>query len=581
MIKRIFLSCILLLSIQTVNGQIGIGTITPDGSSILDISSTERGFLFPRMTTIQRDAVINPAKGLTIYNLDEDCLQVNSGTTSSPDWSCVSSTPSSTVVNDCNIEGFEGVYVKDAPLEASNKFSVTIVNNSFNSVDIAFFTSDLVLSGVDGVSVNAVDPPSASIIAGDSQLVEYSLTGIPVSTGSLTGVWTKLSLNCTKVVDVVKGHAVFTLPQTAIVLSTNDNTPIVEDFQGVVDNLSNQLTVNIPYTSGKGTYEAYNGIYIPNNAGTDEGGDVNSFRLTYPAGTFASSGSITATIEVDDDGVFNAKKQGFGSQATIASLDFQVNGNSEGNINLDVIGGIGDRNYSDADHKFIYIPVTADDGEVWLNNNLGANYSNVNHPQFNPNLQAIAHNDHHAYGSLFQWGRYSDGHELITYSSSTVGAPVTTTTSAVHSPTTTPNNTTFYLGDDSPESQDHNWLDLGVYPNATEDGLWQGETDPNNPCPDGFRVPTETEMGALISAESITDYTTAASSNLAFSTPGGRAYSTGVLNNVGNNGYYWTSTPSHIVGTTNSKSYEFAAGGFINHESYSRADGFGVRCIKD
>lgn len=47
---------------------IGIGTATPNASAQLDISSTTKGFLPPRMTTAQRDATTTPAEGLMIYN---------------------------------------------------------------------------------------------------------------------------------------------------------------------------------------------------------------------------------------------------------------------------------------------------------------------------------------------------------------------------------------------------------------------------------------------------------------------------------------------------------------------------------
>lgn len=52
----------------TDSGIIGIGTITPHGTSILEVSSTNKGFLPPRMTEAQRNAISFPAEGLMIYN---------------------------------------------------------------------------------------------------------------------------------------------------------------------------------------------------------------------------------------------------------------------------------------------------------------------------------------------------------------------------------------------------------------------------------------------------------------------------------------------------------------------------------
>jgi len=47
---------------------VGIGTTAPAASALLDMSSTTRGFLPPRMTTAQRDAIAGPVAGLMVYN---------------------------------------------------------------------------------------------------------------------------------------------------------------------------------------------------------------------------------------------------------------------------------------------------------------------------------------------------------------------------------------------------------------------------------------------------------------------------------------------------------------------------------
>jgi hypothetical protein len=51
------LSVILLLSLTSVQAQVGIGTSTPDASAKLDVTSTNKGLLLPRMTGNQRDAI--------------------------------------------------------------------------------------------------------------------------------------------------------------------------------------------------------------------------------------------------------------------------------------------------------------------------------------------------------------------------------------------------------------------------------------------------------------------------------------------------------------------------------------------
>lgn len=59
-----------------MNGSLGIGTLTPDASAFLQISSTTKGVLFPQMTTTQINAISSPANGLLVYNttLNKLCI---------------------------------------------------------------------------------------------------------------------------------------------------------------------------------------------------------------------------------------------------------------------------------------------------------------------------------------------------------------------------------------------------------------------------------------------------------------------------------------------------------------------------
>ncbi len=54
-----------------IEGSVGIGTNAPDSSAILDLSATNKGVLVPRVTTVQRDSINNPANGLLVYDTDE------------------------------------------------------------------------------------------------------------------------------------------------------------------------------------------------------------------------------------------------------------------------------------------------------------------------------------------------------------------------------------------------------------------------------------------------------------------------------------------------------------------------------
>jgi len=74
-----FILLLLLLSSVISNAQVGIGTKTPHASALLDLSSTTKGFLPPRMTTGQQEALVDPAIGLTIFNTITGQLETNKG----------------------------------------------------------------------------------------------------------------------------------------------------------------------------------------------------------------------------------------------------------------------------------------------------------------------------------------------------------------------------------------------------------------------------------------------------------------------------------------------------------------------
>nr|WP_315246045.1 hypothetical protein [uncultured Flavobacterium sp.] len=65
----------ILLFAFSVNAQIGIGTVTPNASSVLDVTSTTQGMLTPRMTTAQRTAITSPANGLIVYDTDLNAFE--------------------------------------------------------------------------------------------------------------------------------------------------------------------------------------------------------------------------------------------------------------------------------------------------------------------------------------------------------------------------------------------------------------------------------------------------------------------------------------------------------------------------
>src|SRR4030095_2195510 len=85
--KRLLLSHVLLIvTYCSFSQSVGIGTTTPDASAALDITATNRGLLIPRMNLTSINAIINPARGLLVYDSAANQLMVNIGLPAVPNW---------------------------------------------------------------------------------------------------------------------------------------------------------------------------------------------------------------------------------------------------------------------------------------------------------------------------------------------------------------------------------------------------------------------------------------------------------------------------------------------------------------
>jgi len=79
-IKSILTSLLLLVAVTFTQAQVGVGTSSPHASAKLEVSSTTKGFLPPRMTTTERNAITSPATGLVIFNTTTNSLETRKST---------------------------------------------------------------------------------------------------------------------------------------------------------------------------------------------------------------------------------------------------------------------------------------------------------------------------------------------------------------------------------------------------------------------------------------------------------------------------------------------------------------------
>jgi len=190
-----------------------------------------------------------------------------------------------------------------------------------------------------------------------------------------------------------------------------------------------------------------------------------------------------------------------------------------------------------------YGTVIGQNSTCWLDRNLGA-------------VQvATAYNHSDAYGDLFQWGRLDDGHQTRTSG-----------TTYTLSGNDFPGHSNFILAPNSP----YDWRD------PQNAALWQGASGVNNPCPAGWRLPTETEMNNERTSWGQNNYSGAIASPLKLPSAGYRNTGNGIIYDVGTHGYYWSSTIS-ATGASNLFFGSISANLSISF----RADAMSVRCIMD
>jgi hypothetical protein len=284
------------------------------------------------------------------------------------------------------------------------------------------------------------------------------------------------------------------------------------------------VSASVPYTGGNG------GSY---SAQTISSTGVAGLTATISSGILAyGSGSLSFAIT------------GTPSSSGIASFPLTIGGQSC-SITIAVQAALYPANsvFCASGPTAIVDVTNPTTGKIWMDRNLGATQV------------ATGSTDANSYGDLYQWGRRADGHQCRT---SAITATLSSTDQPAHG--------NFII---SPSGQ-NDWR------SPQNNNLWQGVNGINNPCPIGYRIPTETELEAERLSWSAITSVGAFASPLKLPMAGYRSFSNGSLILVGTYGYYWSSTISNSY-----SQYLFFRSTDADVVDYVRAFGGSVRCIKN
>lgn len=593
--KKLVLQALIIFINYCSFAQTGIGTVSPQGSTVLELESDNKALLLSRVDNTAM--VSNPENGMIIYDKASHCIKVYQNGY----WSDCIFVPQGTIATmNCAGASHTGILKQGIP---SKGVVSSIPYTAGNGA--AHHGQSVASTGVTGLTATL----GATAFANGNGTLVYYITGIPASAGiasfavSIGGKTCILTRNV--VAPAIPPNITLAREQSLIVSSIYDTdylpyaapmgdaftTPLAADgttdpaidFQGTITTAGINVTIPVSAT-GAGTIAAYTSTAVSIPASLTQDGITRNIVLSWAAQTYtAATKSINATLKAIG-GVLNIKKldvnNGLGVDALgimLGNLTYPYN-TSEAitTLTLRAASGIPDKMYGIADntgstetHKFIYMPIVGEDGKVWLSNNLGANYANVNMTAiFNPNRQANTATDYQAYGSLSQWGRKPDGHELINRTGPSQGA------------SSRANGTTAVLSDNPAHAL---FITANNYPYSwrviDDTTLWANETSANNPCPKGFRVPAIDEFASYVAAAGLTNNDNGAASNLKLTSGGFNFFNDGTFQGIATNGFYYSST--NFESSTNAYYLELRNNQVLTTQKNSRGYGFSIRCIKN
>ena len=323
-----------------------------------------------------------------------------------------------------------------------------------------------------------------------------------------------------------------------ITASITGSTPIIT-VTG--DGCANKTTLTVP--SGATAYAWYkDNVVIPSattNTYTPTASGVYKVAVT--------NGSCTSTSSTTT--IYECGRTADGSMVVVEGSSTLISRDGSKNTGK----GVDDRGKV-VTKPWTYGTVTTATGRVWMDRNLGA--SRV----------ATSSTDTQAYGDYYQWGRPADGHQTK-YLTNNNSSGFTNTRSATAVPATD-----LWI---EPTDGSNDWL------STPDNTLWTGANPATNPCPAGFRIPTESEWSAERATWSSTNAAGGFASPLKLTRPG-------MLTSFGSSGAYFTAKDNfgqYLTQTayTNGGARYFGIEGSNAwfDQNYYKSHGMSVRCIQN
>ena len=168
------------------NAQTGIGTTTPNAAAKLEIASTDKGLLIPRMTKAQRESITlaAAANGLLVYQTDDVVgFYVNNSTTTTPSWTRLNSDWTRSSSN--NISYTAGNISTSGALTGGNSDTSSISGFSANIATVSTATYTL-LPADNGKVIQSTSASAITITIPSGLPAGFNCTVVQMGAGQIT-----------------------------------------------------------------------------------------------------------------------------------------------------------------------------------------------------------------------------------------------------------------------------------------------------------------------------------------------------------------------------------------------------------
>ncbi|MEM6515460.1 MAG: tail fiber domain-containing protein [Bacteroidota bacterium] len=327
---------------------VGIGTTTPEESAILDVTSTEKGLLIPRMTAADREAIDTPAKGLMVFDNETNSFWFYNGT----EWNEIGADDGDVFLVNSNVISGDGAGANLLGDGANASANIAIGNNALSTAQ----------SGGNGFNVAVgwnSQPLTGDVVFGNPFGFFFAFGNASVGGRTLeqntTGAQ-NAALGYQSLQSNTTGSANAAVGSFALNRTTTGNGNIAMGLRAGQGNITGEGNLYIGFDAGRGTNQATDGsaentnvTFLGRQTGVSDAGInyTNSTALGFEALITADNQIVLGNGDISEITTSGNLVTSGNINATDVTATGNLSGidlNSSGDVNTGNLNATGDAN---------------------------------------------------------------------------------------------------------------------------------------------------------------------------------------------------------------------------------------------